>query len=100
MKNFLNEVCILANINHGNVVKLLGYCLEIEVPLLVYEHILNRTLYQYIYNVNEEFQLTWEARLQIAIEVVGALSYLHSMVSIMLYHRDIKPTNIRNMNLN
>ncbi|XP_015693705.2 wall-associated receptor kinase 2-like [Oryza brachyantha] len=89
-KEFGKEMLILSQVNHKNIVKLLGCCLEVDVPMLVYEYVPNGTLYQLIHGAVVSFA----TRLRIAHESAESLAYLHSFASPPIIHGDVKSSNI------
>uniref|UniRef100_A0A0E0DD22 Protein kinase domain-containing protein n=1 Tax=Oryza meridionalis TaxID=40149 RepID=A0A0E0DD22_9ORYZ len=91
---FVQELVILCRVNHPNIVKLLGCCLQFEAPILVYEFVQNKTLQELMdLQRSRRFYVTLGTRLRIAAESAGALAHLHSLPHPVL-HGDVKPANI------
>ncbi|KAB5541750.1 hypothetical protein DKX38_014724 [Salix brachista] len=93
-EDFQHEICVVSQVNHKNVVKLLGLCLETKVPLLVYEFISNGTLFKHIHDNTSRILASWSNRLRIASEAALALDYLHSLADPPVIHGDVKSVNI------
>ncbi|PKA51978.1 Wall-associated receptor kinase-like 20 [Apostasia shenzhenica] len=86
----LNEVRILSQVNHRSLVRLLGCCVDLAQPLMVYEFIPNGTLFDHLARGG----LPWRRRLAIAHQTAEGLAYLHSAAVPPIYHRDVKSSNI------
>lgn len=93
----LNEVRILCQVNHRSLVRLLGCCVELEEPVLVFEYISNGTLFDHLHGFRPQKKgspLNWLRRLRIAHQTADGLAYLHSSAVPPIYHRDVKSSNI------
>eukprot|EP01018_Ginkgo_biloba_P038050 Gb_14825 [translate_table: standard] len=96
-KGFRAEIESLGNIQHVNLVHLLGFCAEGNELLLVYEYVVNGSLDRWIFrerNGSCNTPLGWERRWKIANGVAHGLAYLHEQCRKCILHLDIKPQNI------
>ncbi|RLN30506.1 hypothetical protein C2845_PM05G01710 [Panicum miliaceum] len=93
-EEFVKEIIILSQINHSNIVRLLGCCLEVDVPILVYEFISNGTLFQFLHGNESRSPAPLDLRLKIATQSAEALAYIHSSTSRAILHGDVKSPNI------
>ncbi|XP_052301557.1 cysteine-rich receptor-like protein kinase 44 isoform X27 [Populus trichocarpa] len=91
---FKNEVRLLAKLDHRNLVRLLGFCLEGTEKLLIYEFVPNSSLDQFIHDPNKRFILDWEKRYKIIEGIARGILYLHQDSQLRIIHRDLKPSNI------
>ncbi|KAL8471846.1 hypothetical protein ACS0TY_028542 [Phlomoides rotata] len=92
-KEFQTEVSLLARLHHRNLVNLVGYCVDKGQRMLVYEYMSNGSLENVIYN-DEEQVLSWDDRLQIALDISHGIEYLHDGAVPPVIHRDLKSANI------
>ncbi|XP_050276596.1 cysteine-rich receptor-like protein kinase 3 isoform X1 [Quercus robur] len=92
--HFFNEVNLISDIHHKNLVKLLGCSIAGPESLLVYEYVPNRSLHDY-FSAKRKFQLLrWEVRYKIILGTAEGLAYLHEELETRIIHRDIKLSNI------
>lgn len=91
-KEWLAEVNYLGQLRHENLVKLIGYCLESENRLLVYEFMPKGSLENHLFRKGVQ-PISWATRMSIAIDVARGLSFLHSLNANVIY-RDLKASNI------
>ncbi|XP_021847754.1 receptor protein kinase TMK1 [Spinacia oleracea] len=96
LAEFKSEIAVLTKVRHRHLVALLGFCLDGNEKLLVYEYLPQGDLSRYLFHWKEEElkPLKWNQRLTIALDVARGVEYLHSLAHQSFIHRDLKPSNI------
>ncbi|KAL2941536.1 Wall-associated receptor kinase-like 22 [Bienertia sinuspersici] len=94
---YLTEASMSLVLNHDNMLKIYGCCLETSIPILVQEYVSNGSLYQHLHrnNVsNNNKHIHWDDRLKVATDVAYALSYMHNALSKYVVHRGLNSSMI------
>lgn len=92
-KEFQTEVSVLGRLHHRNLVNLVGYCVDKGQHMLIYQFMSNGSLASLLYG-QEERSLSWDERLQIALDISHGIEYLHEGAVPPVIHRDLKSANI------
>ncbi|KAL0889921.1 hypothetical protein Bca101_013904 [Brassica carinata] len=93
--SFINEVHLLSQIRHQNLVSFEGFCYEAKRQILVYEYLPGGSLADHLYGPSRKrLSLNWVSRLKVAVDAAKGLDYLHNGSEPRIIHRDVKCSNI------